>query len=108
MHVTPPGKSDNVIVACNLPERIGQKSDPEDLQAMKTGEPVVLKEGKNFDITLPLHDSAGNTIGAIGLTFPPRAGEQKKDAARRARGMAREIEEQIPSAARLFEQRSQS
>ena len=68
----------------------------------------MLKEGKNFDVTLALHDSTGNTIGAIGLTFPPRAGEQKKDAARRARGMVRVIEEQISSVARLFEQRSQS
>jgi len=103
MHVTPPGKSDNVIVACNLPERIGQPSDPEDLRAMKTGQAIVLKEGKNFDVTLPLHDAAGNTIGAIGFTFPPRAGEKETEAAHRARGMAREIERQISSAARLFE-----
>ncbi len=108
MHVTPPDKSDNIIIACNVPERIGQKSDPEDLKAMKTGQPVVLKEGKNFDVTLPLHDAAGNTIGSIGLTFRPRAGEKAADAARRARAMAREIEKHIASTAQLFEQRSQS
>ncbi len=108
MHVTPPSKSDNIIIACNVPERIGQKSEPEDLKAMKTGQPVVLKEGKNFDVTLPLHDAAGNTIGSIGLTFRPRAGEQEADAARRARAMAREIEKHITSTGQLFEQRSQS
>ena len=108
MHVTPPDKSDNIIIACNVPERIGQKSDPEDLKAMKTGQPVVLKEDKNFDVTLPLHDAAGNTIGSIGLTFRPRAGEKEADAARRARAMAREIEKHIASTGQLFEQRSQS
>ena len=108
MHVTPPNKPDNIIIACNVPERIGQKSDPEDLKAMKTGQAVVLKEGENFDVTLPLHDAAGKTIGAVGLTFKPHAGEQDADAARRARAMAREIEKQIASMGELFQPRSQS
>jgi iron complex outermembrane receptor protein len=108
MHVTPPSESENIIIASNVSEKIGQKSDPEDLKAMKTGQPVVLKEGGNFDVTLPLHDAAGKTIGAIGLTFKPRAGEQDAGAARRARAMAREIEKQIASTSRLFEPRSES
>ena len=106
IHVTPPNKSDNIIIACNVSERIGQKSDPEDLKAVKTGQPVVLKEGNNFDVTLPLHDVAGKTIGALGLTFKPRPGEQEADAARRARVMAREVEKQIASTGQLFEPRS--
>lgn len=103
IHVTPPNTSENVIIACNESERIGRKSDSEDLKAMKSGQPVILKEGENFDVTLPLHDAAGNTIGAIGLTFKPRAGEQDADAARRARGLAREIEKRIASIGQLFE-----
>jgi hypothetical protein len=108
MHVTPPNKSDNIIIACNVSERIGQKSDPEDLKAMNSGQPVVLKEGENFDVTLPLHDAAGKVIGAIGLTFTPLSGEQDRDAASRARAMAHEIEKQIASTVQLFERRSQS
>ena len=102
IHATPPNTSENVIIACNETDRIGRKSDPEDLKAMKSGRPVVLKEGENFDVTLPLHDAAGNTIGAIGLTFKPRAGEQDADAARRARGLAGEIEKRITSTGQLF------
>jgi hypothetical protein len=108
MHVTPPNKPDNIIVACNQSERIGRKSDPEDLEAMKTGQPVVLKEGENFDVTLPLHDASGKTIGAIGLTFKPRASEHDADAARRARAIAREIEKQIASRSQLFQSRKES
>ncbi len=107
MHVTPPGKPDNIIIASNVPEKLGHKSDPEDLQAMNTGQPVVLKEGENFDVTLPLHDAAGKIIGAIGLTFRPRAGENKTDAAQHARAMAREVEKRIASTGELFEQRAQ-
>ena len=108
MHVTPPNKSDNIIIACNVSERIGRKSDPEDLKAMKTGQPVVLKEDGDFDVTLPLHDAAGKPIGAIGLTFKPLAGEQSEGAARRAQAMAHEVEKQIASTGQLFEQRGRS
>ena len=108
MHVTPPTKPDNIIIACNQLERVGRKSDPEDLEAIKTGQPVVLKEGENFDVTLPLHDASGKTIGAIGLTFKPRPREQDADIALRARAIVREIEKQISSAGQLFESRSES
>ncbi len=103
LHVTPPHHRENIIVASNVPSKIGQKSDPEDLKTMQTGKPVVLKEGANFDVTLPLHDASGRTIGAIGLTFPPRNGERQSGAVQRAQAMAREVEKQIPSAAKLFD-----
>lgn len=103
LHVTPPNRSDNIIVACNLAERIGRESDPEDLKAMQTGKPVVLKEGGNFDVTLPLHTSTGTVIGAIGLTFKPQGNEQESNAADRAKKWATEIERQITSEAKLFE-----
>ena len=103
MHVTPPQGSANRIIASNIAEKIGQKSDPEDLKAMASGEPVVLKEKENLDVTLPLHDAPGKVIGAIGLTFKLRAGEKQEEAVRRARAMAGEIEKQISSTAQLFE-----
>lgn len=102
LHVTPPRGSENIIVASNVPQKIGQRSDPEDLKAMQSRKPVVLKEGDNFDVTLPLHDATGRIIGAIGLAFQPRRGEQELDAVRRARAMAGELERQIPAKAKLF------
>jgi hypothetical protein len=102
LHVTPPRSAENIIVASNVPAKIGQKSDPEDLQAMKTGRPVALREGQNFDVTLPLHDAAGKTIGAIGLTFKPANNEQEGSAVRRAQAIAGELEKRIPSRESLF------
>ncbi len=103
LHLTPPEGPDNLIVACNVAERVGKKSDPEDLQAMRTGKAVVLKEEGNFDVTLPLHTASGKVIGAIGLTFKPKDNEKESSAAVRARKMATEVEKQITSKERLFE-----
>jgi iron complex outermembrane receptor protein len=102
LHATPAGSSENIIVASNVAAKLGQKSDPEDLRAMETGRPVVLREGENFDVTLPLHDATGKVIGAIGLTLRPNVGEQERDATRRARAIASELENQVPSKDSLF------
>lgn len=102
LHVTPPRSAENIIVASNVPTKIGQKSDPEDLKAMKTGRPVALREGENFDVTLPLHDAAGKIIGAIGLTLKPANNEQEGGAVRRAKAIADELEKRIPSKDSLF------
>jgi hypothetical protein len=104
LHVTPPNGRRNVIIASNMTEKIGQKSDPEDLRAMRSGRPVLLKEGENFDVTLPLHDAKGKIIGTIGLTFEPEPSEQEGAVIRRAWEIAREIEKDIPSKAELFAQ----
>ncbi|HEX2714613.1 MAG TPA: hypothetical protein VHM88_20665 [Candidatus Acidoferrales bacterium] len=53
-------------------------------------------------MTLPLHDATGRIIGAIGLTFKPRPGEQEADAIRHARDMAHKLEKEIPSKGTLF------
>jgi len=103
LHLTPPQGADNIIVASNLPAKIGQKSDPEDLRAMRSGRPVILQEAGSFDVTLPLHDASGKTIGALGLTFKPAPGEQESSTIKRTRDAARELEKQIPSARKLFE-----
>jgi hypothetical protein len=103
LHLTPPAGSENLIVASNIASKIGQKSDPEDLAAMRTGKPVALREQGNFDVTLPLHDASGKVIGAIGLTFKPAANEPEAAAIRRAQGIARELEKQVSSQAKLFD-----
>ena len=102
LHVTPPNDSQNLIIASNVPARIGRRSDPEDLEAMRSGQPVLLKEGENVDVTLPLHDAGGKIIGAIGLTFKPKPDGKEGDAIRRARDLVGELETQISFKAILF------
>src|ERR1700686_1731434 len=49
MHVTPPGKTDNVIIASNI-GRIGKKADEDDLRVIHPGKPnlEVNKTGAHF------------------------------------------------------------
>jgi hypothetical protein len=103
LHLTPPTGSENIIIASNVPARVGQKSDPEDLRAMQTGMPVVLKEASNIDVTLPFHDTSQRVIGAIGLTLKPEGNEQESGAVKRAQKIAGELEKQVPFKAKLFE-----
>ncbi len=102
LHLTPPKQTENIIIASNVAAKIGRKSDPEDLQALKTGRPVVLKEGDNFDVTLPLHDISGKLIGAVGITLKPKPGDKEADVLRRAKAIASDLEKQIASKDKLF------
>ena len=81
---------------------IGEKCEKDDLQPMRTGKPFVEKEKDGFDVSLPLHDSAGKLIGAVGIGFKPAAGQTEASVTQQAQKIASEMEAQIPSKASLF------
>src|SRR5260370_342428 len=60
LHVTPPNSSDNIIIACSNRSKVGKKSDPDDLDVMKTLKPVieVKNDRKIIDGGLPLYDAS--------------------------------------------------
>jgi hypothetical protein len=82
---------------------IGEKCEKEDSGVMRSGKPVVEKEKDGFDVTLPLHDSTGKMIGALGIGFKRAPGQTEASVTEQARKIASEIEPQIPSKAKLFE-----
>jgi hypothetical protein len=82
---------------------IGEKCEKENSGAMRSGKPVVEKEKDGFDVTLPLHDSTGKIIGALGIGFKPAPGQTEASMTEQAQKIASEIEAQIPSKAKLFE-----
>ena len=82
---------------------IGEKCEKEDSEPMRTGKPVVEKEKDGFDVSLPLHDSTGNVVGALGVGFKPAPGQTEASVTAQAQKIAAEMEAQIPSKARLFE-----
>lgn len=69
IHAVPTGQTQNIIIACNIREKLGKISDPEDLEVMKTKKMVVLKEGDNLDVTAPILDKEGNAIASTGITL---------------------------------------
>ncbi|MCY3003671.1 MAG: hypothetical protein NTV21_17885 [Planctomycetota bacterium] len=68
LHAIPAGESELRVVASTLRSRLGTPSDPEDVVAFKGGLEVVLAEGDNTDVTLPIKNSAGKVVAVTGIT----------------------------------------
>ncbi len=68
IHAMPAKSSHSRIIASNVHAKLGKASDPEDLHAMETKQPVTLSEGQNLDYTAPVVDASGKAIAAIGVT----------------------------------------
>jgi len=82
---------------------VGGKCEKEDSEPMRTGKPVVEKEKDGFDVSLPLHDSAGEIVGSVGVGFKSAPGQTEASVTEQAQKIVGEMETQIPSKAKLFE-----
>src|SRR5713226_1071546 len=104
MHVTPPKSTDNVIIASNL-GRIGKKADDDDLAVIKTGQPKseVGKNGDRFSVELPLQNVSGDTVGALAVAFPYKAGDDKAEFLKLAERVRDELRRRITNAGNLVE-----
>jgi hypothetical protein len=104
MHVTPPGSSQNVIIASNV-GRIGKRADAEDLKVIGTGQTLakVNKNADRFEVELVLHDASQKPIGALAIVFPYKAGDDKSQFEKRAEKIRDELAEQIPKLGKLVE-----
>lgn len=91
IHAVPTGEESSKIIACNIKEKIGKPSDPEDLEAMKTGEIVTLMEGDNLDVTAPIRDKGGKPIAATGITLRVSKGETESAVIDKAKSIADEL-----------------
>jgi len=104
MHVTPPKSPDNIIIASNI-GRIGKKGDEDDLRVIQTGKAnlEVAHSGTRFEVELVLQDVSGDTIGALGLVFPFKAGQDKSALQKRAEGIRDSLKRRITNAGNLME-----
>jgi hypothetical protein len=104
MHVVPPGSSDNVIIASNI-GRIGKKGDEDDLRVINTGQPnlEVNKTGDHFEVEIPLREASGKIIGACGIVFNYKKGDDQQARRRQAEAIGKEMQAQITTRAKLFE-----
>ena len=98
IHADPTGEETSRIIACNIKEKIGKPSDPEDLEAMKTGETIVLREGDNLDVTAPIWNKAGKPIAATGITLRFGKEETESDVVKKATAIAKELNTAIQNA----------
>jgi hypothetical protein len=103
MHVVPPGKTENVIIASNI-GRIGKKADEDDMSVIDTGKPnlEVNKKGDHYEVELVLQDQSGKTIGAVGIVFMNEKGKEA-EFKKKAEEIRDEMKQKTPTIAKLFE-----
>ena len=109
MHVTPPGDSDNVIIASNI-GRIGKRADAEDRKVIDTGETLakVNRNGDRFEVELVLHDASRRPIGALAIVFPYKAGDEPQRFVKAAEAIRDDLATRIPDVASLVQPHSTS
>lgn len=102
IHAQPPGHK-NLIVASNF-GRIGKIGDEDDMRCIHTGKPnlEVDPKGIHFEDELALRDKSGKIIGALGVVFNYKAGDDKLADERIAEKIAKEMSAQIPTENALF------
>ena len=89
-------------IAASDSKDIGEKCDKDELDPMRTGQPSVEKESYGFDVTLPLHDTAGQIIGTVGLEIKSEPAQQESVVVERAKKIVQEVEAEVPSGATLL------
>ncbi|WP_018971933.1 hypothetical protein [Rudaea cellulosilytica] len=79
MHAAAPIKAEYPIVASNI-GRIGKPADEDDMGVIKSGKPKLeLNEsGDRFESLGVLHDTGGKVIGAVGVVFPYKKGDDQQ------------------------------
>ena len=103
IHAQPPGHQ-NVIVASNF-GRIGKIGDEDDMRCIHTGKPnlEVPPKADRFEVEFALKDKAGKIIGATGVVFNYKPGDDKAALVRIADQIAAEMQAELPSAKSLFQ-----
>lgn len=104
LHVAPPHQSEYVIVASNI-GRIGKKADEDDMRVINTSKSnlEINKTGNHFEVELVLQDRSGKTIGAAGIVFNYKPGDDKAKLEKIANQIRDEWKPQIPDKDSLFQ-----
>ncbi|MGI8770937.1 MAG: hypothetical protein ACR2JE_05840 [Acidobacteriaceae bacterium] len=104
LHAVPPGQTQNVVIANNIPEKIGKASSANDMTLVAAGEPVAVRveEGSFFDTFVPLHDRAGQIIGFLVMEVPFSTARTQEDATKKGASIRDEVQRQVPTLETLF------
>jgi hypothetical protein len=106
LHAVPPQASDNVIIASNLPEKIGKKNSASDMEILAAGKPHVLRDEKGtfFDLAIPIQDKAGHDIGGglLVMEVPFADAPSEDEAMHIGLAIRDELQREIPSKDSLY------
>jgi iron complex outermembrane receptor protein len=102
IHAAPPGHK-NLIVASNF-GRIGKIGDEDDMRCIRTGKSnlEISEKGDHFEDELIMLDASGKTIGALGVVFNYKAGDDKMALEKIAIQARDEMKAKLPSGSNLY------
>ena len=98
LHAVPADKAECTQIASTMSERRGKPSDPEDLDALRTGKEVILDEPDAIDVTVPILMADGKPTAVAGVTLALKEGADRDALVSEARAIAQELEKAIQSA----------
>jgi hypothetical protein len=103
-HVSPPNVPNYPIIASNI-GRIGKAADDDDMRVITTERTnlEIAHGGQRFEVELVLRDVTGTNLGALGLVFPYKSGDDKKALEKKAIGIRDWLAKRILDAANLVE-----
>ena len=104
IHVIPPGGTQEEIVACSVPVKIGKKSSAADLEEEKSGKTFVkaVPERSFYDMALTLADAANKPIGAVVMEMRYWGASSPEEAKQKAESIRDEMQSKIGSLESLF------
>ena len=102
---TPPKGTAAVVVAATDHALAGTAADPSDIAASRgqSNTSAASASGERLDIRLPLHDVSGDTVGALRLSYPYHAGDDRAALERAAAALRDRLARRISHAANLFD-----
>ena len=104
MHVATPALPGYPIVASNI-GRYGKPADDDDMRVVNTGranlEPS--HDQKRFEVELPMRDVTGKTIGALGLVFKYKPGDDRRALEKKGTAIRDALQRRVISPATLVE-----
>ena len=89
------------IIASNF-GRIGKLGDEDDLRCIKTGKDNLEVNGHHYEVETALHNQSGKIIGALGVVFRYKEGDDKASLQKIAAEIQKEMQAQIADEARLL------
>ena len=98
LHAVPEGKMECTQIASTMKKRRGKPSDPEDLEAMKTGREVVMSEADALDVTVPILRKNGKATAVAGVTLKMADGANRYGLVTKARAIAEELARAVQAA----------
>jgi hypothetical protein len=104
MHVPTTSNTNYPIIASNI-GRIGKKADEDDMDVIKTGKPrlEINETGDRFESEGVLHDAKGEVIGAVGVVFPYKKGDDQEALHKKAEGIRGAMAKQIATVDALLQ-----